>query len=239
MSNSLKQSWDDQSDTQKIESLKQMVDDLYYILYDVEYADGRYNLYELLRNATPADEKESHDIATMKKMLLKHPDILSSMCRVGHFTGSALVCDNQGRALLHFHKNLKKWLQFGGHADQETDFAKVAMRETQEETGLSYLKFVQPPREQHLQPIDFDIHTIPAKGDMPEHLHLDVRYMILTKHPDSLNPPEDESQQMLWRSFDAFINPEDPAENELIDPSLRRLLIKCRDRYYSAHKYHG
>lgn len=219
--------WNDKSDAQKIDTLKKMVDQL----YDVAYVDARYALYEVLQEAMPADEKEKNDIATMKKMLLQYPNIMSSSCEVGHFTGSALVCDNQGQVLLHFHKNLNRWLQFGGHADfLESDFSHVAMRETIEETGLKHLIFF--PDQDNPIPIDFDIHVIPARRNRPEHLHLDLRYMLLTIDPDSLNPPNEESQKMLWRPYDDFINPTDPSDADLIDLALKRLIKKCEAVYY-------
>ncbi len=224
--------WDDKSDAQKIETLKQMVDQL----YDAIYADARYDLYEMLQDAITDGDKEANDITTMKKMLLQYPNIMSSSCEVGHFTGSALVCDNQGRVLLHFHKSLNRWLQFGGHADvEESDFATVAMRETIEETGLKHLIFF-PNREKPV-PIDFDIHVIPARKNRPEHLHLDLRYMLLTIDPESLNPPDEESQQMIWRPYDDFINPSDPSDAEQIDPALKRLIRKCKTLYYQRPTY--
>ena len=91
---------------------------------------------------------------------------MSPNCEVGHFTGSALVCDNEGRVLLHYHKNLKRWLQFGGHADTEMDLADVAMRESIEETGLEWLRHY-PVKKQEPVPIDFDIHTIPENKKSP------------------------------------------------------------------------
>src|SRR5262245_7797506 len=55
----------------------------------------------------------------------------------GHFTGSALVT-NPGRdkVLLMHHKLLRRWMQFGGHADGEPDLAAVALREATEESGF-------------------------------------------------------------------------------------------------------
>lgn len=220
--------WEHKSDAQKIETMRRMIDDL----YEVTYAEAKCNLKKILQDAKPYDDKERADITTMLEMLEKYPNIMSQNCEVGHFTGSALVCDNQGRVLLHYHKNLKRWLQFGGHADNETDFAKVAMRETKEETGLEWLQHY-PIKKQIPVPIDFDIHTIPARKNRPEHLHLDIRYLLMTSYPDSLNPAEGESKDFIWASFDEFLNPADPSDAELLDSSLKRLIRKCKDRYHN------
>src|SRR3989338_6271061 len=55
----------------------------------------------------------------------------------GHVTGSAwLVHPTEDKVLLHFHKKLQKWMQFGGHADGSSDFLNVAVREAEEESGI-------------------------------------------------------------------------------------------------------
>ena len=205
--------WDDKSPEQKIETMRAMLDDLYaYTL-----AEPREKLRRILESAIPADEKEETDIATMLRFLNEYPNSMAQNCEVGHFTASALVMDKAGRVLLHYHKNLQRWLQFGGHADYETDFAVVALREGQEETGLPDLTFY------HDKPLDFDVHSIPQSGERPAHLHLDIRYMLITEKPEALNVPPDESQTLHWASFDEWLSPDNP---KALDYSLKRLLGK-------------
>src|SRR5258708_35124153 len=87
-----------------------------------------------------------------------------------HFTGSALVVSADGRqALLHHHRKLDRWLQFGGHCDGEEDFLKGAAREAREESGIEGLILASA------RPFDLDIHEIPAHGSEPAHFHYDVR----------------------------------------------------------------
>jgi 8-oxo-dGTP pyrophosphatase MutT (NUDIX family) len=58
----------------------------------------------------------------------------------GHFTGSAFVVSADGaRSLLHHHRKLDRWLQFGGHCDGEEDVLSVAQREAYEESGIQGL----------------------------------------------------------------------------------------------------
>lgn len=225
--------WDSKSSEQKIEAMRQMID----YLYVTALTPQRNNLRQILQNAIPFDDKERADIAQMLDMLEKYPNLMASNCEVGHFTGSALVCDNQGRALLHYHKKLNKWLQFGGHADYETNFADVALRETLEETGLSDLRFY--PNPENPLPIDFDIHTIPESKNRPEHLHLDLRYMLITSSPDNLHPQDRESNEFMWICYQNLINPTDPSDADLIDPALKRLIQKCEDRYNHPKKYYN
>jgi 8-oxo-dGTP pyrophosphatase MutT (NUDIX family) len=87
-----------------------------------------------------------------------------------HFTGSALVVSGDGqKALLHHHRKLDRWLQFGGHCDGDEDVLRVAGREAQEESGIEGLISTSTRR------FDLDIHEIPAHGNEPAHDHYDLR----------------------------------------------------------------
>ena len=218
--------WVDKLPEQKIEALRGMVDDLYaYML-----AEARRKYLHILKNAVPVDSEEGRSIYVMKRMIQQYPNIMAQNCEVGHITGSALVIDvSQGSILLHHHKKLQRWLQFGGHADYETDFAQVALREAQEETGLQDLRFY--PDTDNPQPIDFDVHSIPARDNRPEHLHLDFRYLLATNQSHLVNPPNAESDQIISVKFNDILNPEDPADVHLIDLPLKRLIRKAKATY--------
>lgn len=137
-------------------------------------------------------------------------------CTPGHLTASALVLDPEGRVLLLHHAKLARWLQPGGHADGDGDLARVALTEAKEETGLRDLRLMTPA-------IDLDIHTIPARGDEPEHDHFDVRFLVLCEAPDSLDPNH-ESTACAWF---------DPSD-AVIDGDLRRLVDAGISRHRSA-----
>ncbi|GAB5491316.1 MAG: hypothetical protein Phog2KO_15310 [Phototrophicaceae bacterium] len=228
--------WEDKSSTQKIETMRQMIDDLYYVTYE----NARKNILKDIDDALKvfADEKEVRDMLRMRELIQQHPNILSQNCEIGHITGSALVCDSNYRVLLHYHKSLNRWLQFGGHVDYEMDIADVALREAREETGLPDLKHhLHYLPKQKPRPIDFDIHTIPASKNRPEHLHLDLRYMLITYMPNKLNPPEGESKDFLWADYRDILNPPEPDDAKLLDYALLRLIIKCGERFSDARAY--
>jgi len=110
----------------------------------------------------------------------------------GHLTGSAWVVDESGaRVLLLHHGKLDRWLQPGGHADGDFDLARVALRETQEESGLTRLQVIDS------EIFDLDIHEIPARGVEPAHLHFDVRYLIRADSSEDLIL-SDESHALAW-----------------------------------------
>lgn len=131
----------------------------------------------------------------------------------GHFTGSAWLVDRSGRrVLLTHHRKLGRWLQLGGHADGDPDLARVALREAEEESGLTGLS-AEP------EPFDVDRHWIPERGDVPGHWHHDVRYVVHAGGEEDFVVGE-ESLDLAWREIDAL------ADDPEADESMRRMARK-------------
>lgn len=97
-----------------------------------------------------------------------------------HLTASALVIEpDSGQVLLRWHQRQQAWLQVGGHADPgESDPLAVALREAQEETGLSDLMPWPDGQIRHVV-----IVTVPAGAGEPAHEHADVRFVFATTMP--------------------------------------------------------
>lgn len=127
--------------------------------------------------------------------VVSEPRCFENDCWAGHITGSAWVLSmDASHALLVLHRKLGKWLQPGGHSDGDPDTRAVAMREAKEETGMA--AELRSP-----EIFDLDIHEIPARGEQPAHLHLDVRFALcadMSETPVSNH----ESQDIAWVPLD-------------------------------------
>lgn len=91
----------------------------------------------------------------------------------GHVTASAwIVSTDRTAALLVHHRKLNRWLQPGGHIENDQTVHAAALREAREESGLATIRALGDAI------FDVDIHTIPARDDFPAHEHLDIRFLF-------------------------------------------------------------
>lgn len=161
----------------------------------------RQPLLTRLRQHHPANAAERAMTEATLTFVEQHPDCFERSLRIGHITGSAwIVSPDRRQTLLIHHRKLDRWLQPGGHADGDPDVAAVALREAQEETGLSSLRLVGPVGAPPAI-FDVDIHPIPARGAEPEHLHYDIRF-LLEADPDEPFGASDERQNIQWFSLE-------------------------------------
>ena len=132
----------------------------------------------------------------VRQFVRVHDDCFLRTCLEGHITASAWILSPDHRqVLLVEHRKLERWLQPGGHADGDTDTVRVALREAEEESGLT--KLAGPDRAIPELPFDVDVHPIPARLGEPAHLHHDLRYLFVAAPGQSLRL-SDESTALRW-----------------------------------------
>lgn len=170
----------------------------------------RRNLLDSLDGYRPAVPAQQALKACFMAFVAEHPDCCERSLAHGHLTGSAWLVSADGRrALLMHHRKLDRWLQPGGHADGDADLAAVALREAEEETGLSGLVC-----EGDI--FDLDRHQIPARGTEPAHWHYDLRFVVRAAGGEDFSQNA-ESLALAW--FDIAELTERPD----LDESLRRM----------------
>lgn len=146
----------------------------------------------LLKRYLMTFPQEKERLAQLKNQLenLRGPnkDIYSRSNMLGHLTASALLVDEEERALLIHHKFLDIWIQPGGHLDKDEWPYKGALREFSEETGYEAVEMWQWHCAHANIPIDLDTHPIPAnesKGE-GEHFHHDFLYIFRLAQGDDV-----------------------------------------------------
>ena len=169
--------------------------------------------HALLREYAARWPAEAATVARFVALLDDAQDPFRRERLAGHFTASAWLVDRRGtRVLLTHHRKLDRWLQLGGHADGERDFARVALTEAEEESGLRGLG-VEPAI------FDLDAHEIPEHKGVPAHVHYDVRFVVHARGDEAF-VVSDESHALAWREIASLVDDLDA------DPSLRRMASK-------------
>lgn len=150
----------------------------------------------------------------IRRFVEEQEECFERSLQIGHVTGSAWVVDRERtHALLTHHAKLGKWLQMGGHCDGDPDVLRVALREVEEESGLTE---VTPLLGGAI--FDVDAHEIPARGAEAAHIHHDIRFLVEADRGARLRI-SDESHDLRWVVFEEI-----PRLNT--DESVLRMLRK-------------
>src|SRR5215470_12577028 len=170
----------------------------------------------LLGRYRPRGEAELRDVERVRALVrdAANPWLRSLPL---HLTASALVVHPvSGRVLLRWHQRQQAWLQVGGHADPgESDPLAIALREAEEETGLTDLA---PWPDRQLQHVA--IVGVPAAGDEPAHEHADLRFVFATGEPDSVRAEKPDAP-LRWL-------PPSEAQQATSEANFRETLSRAR-----------
>ncbi len=157
---------------------------------------------EDIYNYCPKNEQENIDLTVMKEFIATFPEsCLSRDNHFGHFSASGWVINSTAtKVLLNFHNIYKNWGWLGGHADNEDDLLKVALKEVREESGLTHIHAVFP------HPISLEILPVAyhKKHDqfVNSHLHFNLTYLIMADEKELLKIKPDENSGLMWVPLD-------------------------------------
>lgn len=165
----------------------------------VQEADFRAPLCKALQKYAESHPEQKITADRMLDFVRSTPHCFERSHAAGHMTGSAWLLNPAGdKALLTLHHNLQRWMQTGGHADGDPDILRVALKEAEEESGITGIVPISG------EIFDIDIHLIPArpaKGE-PAHYHYDVRYLLRAPHEQYAISHE--SDDLAWWSAEDF-----------------------------------
>jgi 8-oxo-dGTP pyrophosphatase MutT (NUDIX family) len=150
------------------------------------------------------NEQEENDKRVMLNYINYNHDVLTRSNEIAHFTASAWVLNpNENKLLMIYHNIYKSWAWTGGHADGEEDLLSVAIREVQEETGITKVVPV----------IDdiFSLEIITVDGHMKKgkyissHLHLNVTFLLKALEYEKLVIKPDENKGVKWMEIEEAV----------------------------------
>ena len=182
------------------------------------------SLFQEIKNYEPLNEQEARDKEVMLKYILNNENCLMRENLIAHFTVS-LWTVNQARTktLMVYHNIYQSWSWIGGHADGIEDLCSVAMRELQEETGVSNASLVSRDIFS-LEILTVDGHI--KKGVyVPSHLHLNVTYLAEADENEKLVVNEEENQAVKWWTFDEAL--EVSTEPWFVENVYKKLIERC------------
>ena len=182
------------------------------------------SLFQEIENYEPLNEQEARDKEVMLKYILNNENCLMRENLIAHFTVS-LWTVNQARTktLMVYHNIYQSWSWIGGHADGIEDLCSVAMRELQEETGVSNASLVSSDIFS-LEILTVDGH-IKKGAYVPSHLHLNVTYLAEADENEKLVVNEEENQAVKWWTFDEAL--EVSTEPWFVENVYKKLIERC------------
>ncbi|OIN80491.1 NUDIX domain-containing protein [Mycobacterium malmoense] len=146
------------------------------------------------RAPDPAQDSLRHAVLAFVQ---GHADACRRECVPGHVTASALVLDDTGdRVLLTLHRRLRRWVQLGGHCDEDdADVVAAALREATEESGVAGLRIAPDLAAVHVHPVTCSL-GVPTR-------HLDLQFVARAPAGAQI-AISDESEDLRWWPADAL-----------------------------------
>ena len=154
----------------------------------------------IIENYVPLNEQELQDKRQMLAFMDTNEGWLNRDNAMAHMTASAWVVDPARKwVLMIYHNIYGSWSWTGGHADGEDDMLAVAVREVEEETGVT-------ARPVSKDPVSIESLCVAAhiKRGMyvSSHIHMNVTYLLEADPNAPARIKPDENSGVMWVPFE-------------------------------------
>ena len=137
------------------------------------------------------------------------------------------------KTVMVHHNQFKTYVWPGGHADGEQDLISAALREAQEETGITD---IYPLSSDILNVSVFSVPAHTKRGEpMPGHIHYSICYGCIASDRQMLRIKEDENSAVAWlpvESLDEYCDEPEMVPVYARITELMRLLTQGKEGLY-------
>jgi 8-oxo-dGTP pyrophosphatase MutT (NUDIX family) len=154
-------------------------------------------LREQIEAYQPFNEQEAFDKKAILAFIDRNPDYLLRSNLMAHFTVSTIVINPAMDKVLFAHHNIyKSWGWLGGHNDGDEDMLNVAMKETEEESGLTKIK----PYSKEIFMLDtiYVPNHIKHGKHVSDHLHLNATFLVIADESEKPIVNVEENSGVQW-----------------------------------------
>ena len=153
-------------------------------------------LWKQLERYTPYNEQEERDRALLLRALREEENVFTRENDRMHMTASAWVTNEaHDGVLMAYHNIYDSWAWLGGHADGMEDLLAVALKEANEESGVTAVP---------VSPEIFSVEILGVAGHVKRgkyvsaHLHLNVTYLLEADSEEQVSVKADENSGVAW-----------------------------------------
>ncbi len=183
---------------------------------------------ELIKKYQPFNEQEKVDKELILNFIEHNDDHLYRDNLAAHLTSSSIVINHdKTKVLFAYHNIYDSWGWLGGHNDGDPDLLKVAIKEAKEETGI---EVVEPLIDDIFMVDVIYVENHIKKGKrVPDHLHLNVTYLLVANDQQPLIVKEDENQAVAWFELEEVFN-------KITEPRMVPVYQKAFDKIKIIYK---
>lgn len=180
----------------------------------------------------PGCEQEETEKRLMLAYLERFSDLLTRENEMAHFTASCwIVNPARDKVLLAYHNLYHSWAWLGGHADGDGDLRRVALREAQEESGLTQARILGEGI--------FSLEILGVNGHVRRgryvgtHLHLNVTYLLEADDRLPIRAKPDENSAVRWMPVGEVLQAVSEPEMRVV---YRKLMERAAEAFPGAGK---